>query len=362
MRFLIFDEMKFITTLLLLLVSVYSFGQKESWLEVRGKAGFLVAHRSIMGHLATQHTIATEVSYMFKGNGEKDWHKAYNNPIYGVSAFFGSVGNHELMGNYGGAYGFISVPLIKTKRYSFSGRMGCGLAVAGKIYDTESNNLSIAVSTRFNALVSLGLENKVEFGNHSINSIIDMTHFSNAAIKVPNFGLNLPYFSLGYGYRIRKASLDSIPKFQKFNKKWQFGTVGFVSLKEEYPVGGKKYFIHGLNLVARRYFKRAVGAELSFDYIHKQSVMVFHEDVPKTQAEIFQLGVFLGYLMPLDHFHVVVGMGYYVRDKFRPEDMFYHRVGMRYVFDKGLNLNLVLKSHWARADYVEFGVGYTINK
>lgn len=354
--------MKIITTLLLLLISVQSFGQKESWLEVRGKAGFLISHRSIMGHLATQHTFATEVSYMFKGNGEKDWHEAYNKPVYGVSAFFGSVGNRELMGNYAGAYGFLSVPFIKINRYSFSGRMGCGLAIAGKIYDPESNNLSIAVSTRLNALVSLGIENKVEFGNHSFNSIIDMTHFSNAAIKVPNLGLNLPYLSLGYGYRIREANFDSIPKPQKFKKKWQFGTVGFVSVKEEYPVGGKKYFIHGLNLVARRYFKRAVGAELTFDYIHKQSVIVYHEDVPKTQAEIFQLGIFLGYLMPLDHFHIVVGMGCYVRDKYKPEDVFYHRVGMRYVFDKGLNLNLVLKSHWARADYVEFGVGYTINK
>jgi hypothetical protein len=36
-------------------------------------------------------------------------------------------------------------------------------------------------------------------------------------------------------------------------------------------------------------------------------------------------------------------------------------VGMRYRFDNGLLLNLVLKSHWAKADYVEWGVGYTFN-
>ena len=48
--------------------------------------------------------------------------------------------------------------------------------------------------------------------------------------------------------------------------------------------------------------------------------------------------------------------------KYRPEDLFYHRVGMRYVFDNGINMNLVLKSHWARADYVEYGIGYTFKR
>lgn len=315
-----------------------------------------------MGHLAKQHTFATELSYVIRGNGEDAWHEPYNKPLYGLSAFYGSVGNRDLMGDYAGLYGFLSIPIIKTKHYSFSGRMGCGLGYAGKVYDAEDNNLSIGVSTRLNALVSLSVENRFEFGNHSINSIIDMTHFSNGAIKVPNLGLNLPYLSLGYGYRISEAKLDSLPKHEEFKKKWEFGAVGFMSVKEEFPVGGKKYPIHGVNAVARRYFRKAVGAELTFDYIHKQSVMVYHEDVPKTQAEIVQLGVFLGYLMPLDNYHVVIGMGYYVRDKYQPEDAFYHRVGMRYVFDNGLNLNLVLKSHWARADYVEFGLGYTIRR
>lgn len=362
MPFSYFCAMKLIAVSFFLLLSLPSFGQKESWFEVRAKAGFLIAHRGNMGHIAVSHTFATEVSYMFRGNGEKNWHEAYKKPLYGISAFFGSVGNKELMGNYFGAYSFISIPLIQTKHYKLSGRMGTGIGIAGKIYDPETNNLSIGVSTRLNALVSLAIDNRFEFGKHSFSARLDMTHFSNGAIKVPNLGLNLPYLSLGYGYRIKEHNPEGIPKPKSFTKKWQIGAIGFASVKEEYPIGGKKFFIHGVNLVARRFFKRTVGAEVSLDYIHKQSVIVYHEDIPKTQAEIIQLGAFLGYLLPLDHFHLVVGMGYYVRDKFSPEDAFYHRVGMRYVFDNGFNLNLVLKSHWARADYVEFGLGYTLHK
>jgi hypothetical protein len=47
-----------------------------------------------------------------------------------------------------------------------------------------------------------------------------------------------------------------------------------------------------------------------------------------------------------------------VRDVYNPDDMFYHRLGLRYQFKEHLLLNLVLKSHWARADYIEYGIGY----
>ena len=55
-------------------------------------------------------------------------------------------------------------------------------------------------------------------------------------------------------------------------------------------------------------------------------------------------------------------MGIYLKDKYQPEDFLYHRVGMRYVFENGININLVLKSHWARADYTEFGIGYSFKR
>lgn len=77
---------------------------------------------------------------------------------------------------------------------------------------------------------------------------------------------------------------------------------------------------------------------------------------------MIQLGLFAGYIMPFDKMHIIMGMGYYLRDKFKPEDPFYHRIGVRYVFDNGINLNLVLKSHYARADYIEYGVAYTFKK
>jgi hypothetical protein len=347
----------------ILFLSHLSFGQKseDTWIEARAKIGFLAAHRSIMGHLPREHAYALEVSYLLQTKGRKLWHSEYKYPVYGVTAFIGTVGNQELLGNYFGAYGFVNFPFVKRKHYAFTGKLGCGLGYGTKYYDPESNVLGMAVSTPVNALISMAIENRFTFKNHSITASIDMTHFSNGATKVPNLGLNLPYVSVGYGHRIHEAR-DTSFSVETFEKSWNFGAMAILSVKEVFPTGGNKYPVFGLNLVARRFFRPKTGMEVSFDVISKQAIFNYHPDVPKTQAEIIQLGAFVGYLLPFHRFHLAIGMGIYVRDKFKPEDFLYHRLGMRYVFDNGLNLNLGLKSHWARADYVEYGIGYTFKK
>jgi len=343
--------------------SFFSFSQSENWIEGKGKIGFLAAHRSVIGHLATEHAFATEISYCKQARGEKAWHESYNFPTYGVTGFFGSVGNRALLGHYAGAYGFFRIPIVKLKNYSFNWKMGCGLGYGTKIYNPETNILSVAVSTHLNALVSLGVDSRLVFNNHSFTLGLDMTHFSNGATKVPNLGLNIPYISLGYGFRFQNDPIDSVIISHKpFVKKWEYGIMGIGSVKEVFPTEGKKYPVVGLNLVGRRYFKRNVGLEFSFDVISKQAIKAYEDEIEMTQGELLQLGVFAGYLMPLDKFHVIVGMGYYIKDKYKPEDPMYHRVGLRYVFANGININLVLKSHWARADYVEYGIGYTFKK
>ncbi|MDB3907880.1 hypothetical protein N9355_10460 [Crocinitomicaceae bacterium] len=355
--------MKTFLFLLFCVFSIHANAQEESWLEVRPKVGFLIAHRSIMGHVVDEHAVATEFSYYFKGNGERFWHDSYNNPRYGVSGFVGTVGNRDLFGIYYGAYAFMSIPLVHTKKFTFSGRLGAGLSYAPKVYHHQSNNLSIATSTHLNSIVSLALESRYEFGRHAINGVLDMTHFSNGAAKVPNLGLNVPFLSFGYGYRIREAKEDIEPKFLGvIPKYWEFGAVGLVSAKEVYPVGGVKYPCFGVNLMGRRYFRPHVGMEVSLDFMHKSSLQTYAPDVPMTSADLFQMGAFVGYLLPFYRFHIVVGMGYYLRDKFSFQEPVYHRVGMRYVFNNGLNINCALKSHWARADYVEYGIGYTFKR
>ncbi len=354
--------MRLSAAFLLMFLSFVSFGQDENWLEFRMKGGFLAAHRAIIAHVPTEHALAGEFSLYKQSRGGKAWHEAYHMPIYGISGFFGSVGNRELLGYYAGVYGFINYPFLRYKSYTLSGKMGAGMGYGTRVYDQETNIFSIPVSSHLNAMVCLALESRFTFDKSSIVLAADMTHFSNGAAKVPNLGLNLPYLSLGYSYQIKDGKSDSVIVHPEFKKYWEIGGIGIVSYKEVFPVGTGKHLVYALSFTGRRYFRRSVAAELAFDVISKQAVFAYQSDVPKTQADIIQLGIFAGYIIPMDRLHAVIGMGYYVRDMFQPEDALYHRVGLRYVFDNGININLVLKSHWARADYIEYGIGYTFKK
>jgi hypothetical protein len=54
-------------------------------------------------------------------------------------------------------------------------------------------------------------------------------------------------------------------------------------------------------------------------------------------------------------------MGVYLKDNFHTDDTIYTRIGCRYQFKNGLTSSFNLKTHFGRADYLEFGLGYTFN-
>ncbi len=347
-----------------LFVAFTSLSQsKIEWgIDYRQKVGFLAAHRGVMGHLPQNQSYASELSVFFQTKGRKQWHKACRYPIVGATLFGGSVGNNEILGTFWGAYSFIEFPFVKTKHYELVGKLGSGLGYGTKVYDPLLNPKNVAMSTHFNTIICFGLKNSFVFNRNKISLGVDLTHFSNGAIKVPNLGVNLPYLSLGYSRTIRKTQFDSLPHQNVIPfKKWLFGVTAIGSVKEIFPTGQKKYPVFALSAHFRWFDRPKVGFEGAFDIISKQIIMKYKSEITKSQWDILQVGLYAGYLLPLDQFHFTIGMGVYIKDKYQPEDYFYHRVGMRYYFKNGLNTQVVLKSHWARADYVEWGLGYTFN-
>lgn len=356
--------MKIVLFVFFALLSAMSFAQsKREWgISYRQKIGFLAAHRGVMGHLPQQQAYAGELSYFVRAKGTKQWHAPCNFPTIGGTFFYGSVGNDAILGRFTGAYGFIEFPFIHTKQFEFSSKLAAGLGHTSKVFNQETNPKNVAMSTHFNALICIGLQTNYKFGRNQLSLGVDMTHFSNGAYKVPNLGVNLPYLSLSYGRIIRATQKDTLVHSPHAPfRKWIFGTTFIASAKEVFPTEGKKYGVFALSTSARYFKKPKVGLEFAFDIISKQAIFGYRTEIQKSQWEILQMGLYVGYLMPLDRFHFVLGMGAYIKDKYQPEDVVYHRVGFRYYFDNGVNAQVVLKSHWARADYVEWGIGYAFN-
>lgn len=344
-----------------------SHSQLSQWgFEAKPKIGFLMAHRGVMGHLPREHALGGEIAWFFHSSGKKEWHHAYRFPRAGVALYGSTVGNRELLGSYFGAYSFVEFPFVKREKSEFTGKIGAGLGYGTKVFDQELNPKNVAMSTHINALISLGLQYRRFFGDYHTVIGVDLTHFSNGSTKVPNLGINLPYFSLGLGKTIHKSPADSLELWKKIGlnqaikHRWDFSINAIASVKEVYPTGRRKFPIYAISMLGNKQFGPKSGIELALDLIYKTSIEVYKQDIypEKKKSDIVQAGVYVGYVLPLDRLRFVLGMGAYVRDVYNPDDLFYHRIGMRYRASEHWNVQLVLKSHWAKADYVEYGIGY----
>lgn len=335
-------------------------------IEAKINNGFLIGKRPQVSGLPQSHTFATELSFVIYPSGKKKWHSVYNFPSIGVTLVGTSVGNKEVLGNFYGSYAFIEFPLLKTKKYKLLAKLGNGLAYTSKVYDPILNPKNSVISTHLNTIVSLGIKNQFIFGRNYFSIGLDLTHCSNGAFKVPNIGINMPFVSLGYGYQLmnpsnKKPVNDSVSEKSIPFQTLLFGVSGVFSAKEIYPTGQGRLPVYGSSIFLRYFQNLKVGWEISLDVISKQIITKYKPEIPKNQFDLIQVGLYAGYLLPLNHLHFVLGMGVNIRDKFVPEGMFYHRIGTRYYFNNGIHLNAVLRSNWAKADFAEWGIGYTFN-
>ena len=355
-----FGKLHFFLIISFLPFLFFSQGTNEKGFEIKSKIGFLTIHHESMSHLPKETAKALEISYFNHTRGSKLWHKAYRFPTIGATLFIGSVGNTKVLGTYTGLYGFAELPLVKYHNFEMNFKFATGLGYSNSSYFENPKN--VAIGSKFNTMMCFGLKSIQRFKNSSLSLGIDMTHFSNGGFKMPNFGINIPYISVGYGRRLGQKIEYAENATSDFPlNKWLYNVFGMYSRNSVMPIGGKSYPVYGTGISVRRYFGQKAGIEFDLDFISKQVIVSYEPSIPKTQLDILQIGFYTAYLVPLNNFNFVLGMGVYLKDKFHTDDPIYNRIGCRYQFKNGLTSSFNLKTHFGRADYLEFGLGYTFN-
>lgn len=325
--------------------------------EYRQKLGFLLAHRGLMAHLPQAPAVASEFSYIYRTNHAKKWHEAYRQPLVGGTLFFGSVGNNQILGHFTGLYGFVELPLVKYKRYRLDFKFATGLGYTNKPFDPVLNPQNVAIGSRVNALMCFAFKQSWRLENYGITFGIDMTHFSNASYQMPNLGVNVPYLSLGVQKFLAPDQKES-PRPELDRSDLQFGLTAIVSGKEMNPKGVGRFPVFATSLFARKYFGPKAGLEVSLDVIYKTSLLS-HPSYPQAAGlDPLQIGLFVGYVQPFDRLHFIYGAGVYLRDVLRPDESVYLRLGSRYALSSKLEALATLKTHYAKADYMEVGLAY----
>jgi hypothetical protein len=333
--------------------------------DFRYGVGFAIPHRAIMKGLIKEYVQMGEL--LLLNQGKTQWEKNNRYLKWGVNCMFTTLGNKKVFGNAMGFLPYMEYNNFSRKNLSAHFGLGIGAAYVPKSFNIVENHTNIAVSSNINGAVCFRFTVKASITDYiHWNGGLGFTHFSNGSFKLPNLGINTftlsTGFTIGHSEKIlpqRKAIRDSLKSTN--SKKWKPIVFLNSGLKEVYPVLGKKYVvITGSAGVYRWLLARAmVGAQL--DAFHDTAIRhhLRSDDQPDNDnQQILQLGIsaFLEY--KLNRFSFPIQLGGYVYDEYKANGSIYTRLGIRFAIYKNLVASFILKSHYAKADYLETGLGW----
>lgn len=339
---------------------------------VRTGYGFLWAHRPTMSHLVNKHIAAFEISLWKTTNQTKCWHVPYKNPQTGASLTVIPLGD-ERLGTAIGLYPYVMFPVCGVeKKLNLNIQLGWGAGWLTNKFDPVENHQNNAIGSHLNTVILIRGTVKYECSDQLLfEAGVGLTHFSNGAASMPNLGINIPMIEAGLHFRIAKATevcdeaeaarvmrTDSLVD----DRHWHFTAVVAAGANDIGVPGGNRFGHANLQMTYMRNTARKHRFGGGIDIMYSQGVrhnMVYNDD-PTTPLQATQVGVKGSYELVLGRFYMPFEMGVYAISKYKEAGMIYNRIAARYLVTDHLVLNVSLKTHIARAEYWEMGIGWRL--
>lgn len=335
--------------------------------ELRSSAGlkwhgsFLFAHHPDMRHLISRHFGFGEAFFQHRFSGQKDWHHHYLLPSWGISAMHMPFPN-DALGNAFAVSAYYLLPLQQTKTVALNLKLGAGLSYLSERFQRTENNKNIAISSRANAILRLGPELTVNILRRvQWNAGLDIIHFSNGAVKMPNLGLNFLTISTGLTYRFGDYELPEVnkPAFTR-TPGWLWSIFAGAGIKQaRIGQGDVRPAVTVQVLTEKRLspkFSFGAGAEVNAN----ANLPIAYEakEIEANAMAPYRGGLLLSGAFHFGRMAILTQMGGYVFDAGKVDGLFFNRFGLRHDLSEKVKINFTLRTHFAKADHFEAGVVY----
>lgn len=347
-----------------------TFKKKDSSIismETKVHYGFIMPHHKYIQYLSTGHFTAFELNVGKQTNGRKKWHQLYNYPYIGLSFWTANMANPEVLGSVYTLYPYLNFNLVDHRKLDFNFRFGTGIAYITKKFEPFDNYKNLLIGTNLNVAISLLYELKWAIQQHiQLSTGVGMTHFSNGALKMPNLGINIPTVNVGVAYLLNTNKPFFVPTESLCNKdttKFEIQSIVSGGIKEIYPACGDKFgvFSWSNSLIKTWSLKRkiGVGIDLFWEFSNIRSLKRQGIEV-KHAYEVIKPGVHVLHQLRFSRLSLVTQIGFYIYAKDKSDGPIYDRLALQYKLNNNILLNVALKTHFAKADFVEWGIGYSI--
>jgi hypothetical protein len=354
----------FLSVCLLVFLSISINAQTSTYPRAFGfryHYGFIYQHKKDMDQLVTGHIPAFELFIRRNFNGRREWEKFYRFPHSGMALQYINF-NNPMLGSGFALMPYMSFPIIPKKRFAeLHFRLAAGVGYANKTFDLDLNRKNTIISSNFNAAFNFLLQYhwkpipEVEFLTG-----ISFTHFSNGTYKIPNAGINIVGANVGIGVKIGKKIPVNNNSFPIVDKHWRWlvSAGGFV--KETEPVNRGKFLAFSLSGNALKRFTGKSSYGYGMDIMFDASLKEKMAQQGKNLEVPIRVGLTADYELHVGKITFPIQQGFYFIDPYKGDSFFYQRLGMRYHVTNKFALQICLKTHFAKADYAEFGLGYFI--
>jgi hypothetical protein len=331
--------------------------------EVQFINGFVVDHSGSMAFAIKKPAHSMQINMLRPSNGRKYWQQYYNYPITGFGYYFADLGSPQILGYSTALYGIVQFPLLSNNWLSLRFNSEVGLSYFNKIFNAQNNIYNPAMGSHINSYFdfSFSLNYKI-YHRIYIGQSFGLTHSSNGRLDTPNLGLNLLTFRFAISRLSYSTPFENTVKNIPLDKKWQYNLITSFALRErDYP-GIKKYYVQSLMFNAEKPVNAKGNLNMGLDFFYDTSIsQTYIKDTITTNITFFDqtyAGVHLGYAVVFGNVHVIIQQGFKFFSNEPSPQILYQRIGANYAIGKYLMMNFALRTYFAKADFIELGIGY----
>lgn len=331
--------------------------------------GSILEHNPDISHLIIDHPSGVIFSLNRKTYGYNEWESRYNFPDWGFTFVYQDLKNPILGENYAVLAHFNWYFLKRSITFG----IGQGIAYASNPYDPETNFNNNAFGSRLLAttLIRLNYVKENFYKGIGFHMGFGLIHYSNGNFKAPNSSTNTLLINAGLSYQFNSINFPqyiSTGEWRSSNyaERIKYNLAFRTGLNEADVNGLGQFPFYVISAFADKRINYTstfqIGVDVFYSLFLKELIryrsIAFPEDGLSGDEDYRRIGVFIGHELRFNKLAFESQIGKYVYWPYEFENSFYLRLGIkRYLFNDKLFAAITLKSHWAKAEAVEFGLG-----
>jgi hypothetical protein len=314
-------------------------------------------------------------------DGKRLWEQLYRYPEWGIGIYMADFYNPEEIGRPLAVYGFFNAPFIRRERFRFNYELGFGATFNWKSFNPVTNRYNIAIGAGESFFIDAGLNLQYSLAAKlDLIAGFSLTHFSNGALKKPNFGINTIAPKIGLQYNFHEPVLfrkREVPEFIPRNewllsafsgvKNVIFDSVS-IDILEKYE--GAFFPVFGISAGYNRQvsYKSKIGVGMTFSYDGSVNAQVAVENneldpVDTPFSDKLQVSIYPSYELTANRLSLVLQPSFYLyRKELRNQTpVFHQRIGLKYQVTDNIFVAIILRDYaFHVSDHIEWTLGYRI--